>query len=286
MCGIVGFTNFNLRTNTNESINILNNMSIKLKRRGPDENNIYYNKNIFLGHRRLVVIDKENGKQPMKIRYNGNNYVITYNGQIYNTEELKETLLKNDFKFIGHCDTEILLKAFIYYGYDVVKHLNGIYAFAIWDENKQELFLARDHFGVKPLFYSIRNNELIFASEIKALLEYPSICPKIDEIGISELFGIGPAHTSGYTIFKDIYELKPASFMIYNKNNCFIKKYWNLKSKEHKDNFEETMDKTKFLLEDSIKRQLVSDVNLCTFLSRWTRFKYNKSVCRKLYERK
>lgn len=267
MCGIVGFTNYNLNLGLEEAKKILANMNDKLKKRGPDEKGTYIHKNVCLGQRRLIVIDAEGGKQPMVCKYEGNSYCITYNGQIYNTKELKETLTKNGFTFEGYSDTEVLLKAFIHYGYDVVKHLNGIYAFAVWNEGKQELFLARDHFGVKPLYYSIKNNEIIFASEIKALFEYPSIVPSIDETGINEMFGIGPAHTPGMTVFKGIEELKPASFMIYRKDQVIIEKYWKLKSRIHKDNFVETCNKVKYLLEDSIKRQLNSDVPLCTFLS-------------------
>src|SRR5574344_141865 len=181
MCGIVGFTNFARNMSYEESNKILDNMNQKLCKRGPDEQGLYVKENICIGHRRLIVIDPEGGKQPMVCKYEGNNYVITYNGQIYNTKELRKTLEDNGFTFEGHCDTEILLKSFIYYGYDVVKHLNGIFAFAIWNEGKEELFMARDHFGVKPLFYSIKNGEMIFASEIKALFEYPSIYPRIDK---------------------------------------------------------------------------------------------------------
>lgn len=267
MCGIVGFTNYNLNVSLEEAKRIITNMNDRLKKRGPDEEGTYIQNNVCLGQRRLIVIDAEGGKQPMVCKYQGNNYCITYNGQIYNTEELKETLTQNGFTFEGYSDTEVLLKAFIHYGYEVVKHLNGIFAFAIWNEAKQELFLARDHFGVKPLYYSIKNNEIIFASEIKALFEFPSIVPTIDETGINEMFGIGPAHTPGVTVFKGIEELKPASFMIYRKDEVITEKYWRFKSKIHKDNFDETCNKVKYLLQDSIKRQLNSDVPLCTFLS-------------------
>lgn len=267
MCGIVGFTNYKRKLDKEKSLNILNTMKNKLNKRGPDEEGVYYDENVYIGHKRLTIIDKENGKQPMRYIYDGNEYVITYNGQIYNTKELKEVLEKEKFEFKGHSDTEILLKAFIHYGFEVVNHLNGIFAFAIWNKNKKELFMARDHFGVKPLYYSIKDNELIFASEIKSLFEYPSIYPCIDKNGISELFGIGPAHTAGTTVFKDIYELKPASYMIFNKNTMHINKYWKMESKVHKDSFEETCNHVKYLLKDSIERQLVSDVNLCTFLS-------------------
>ena len=122
-------------------------------------------------------------------KYSYGEYVIVYNGQIYNTKELKEILLENGFSFNGHCDTEILLKSYIHYGSDVVNHLNGIFAFAIWNSRKKELFLARDHFGVKPLFYTIKNGTLIFGSEIKALFEYPGVEKVLDNQGICELFG-------------------------------------------------------------------------------------------------
>ena len=126
----------------------------------------------------------------MIYKKNGNTYVITYNGQIYNCNELRKELKNYGFEFESHSDTEVLLKSYVHWGYKVVNKLNGIFAFAIWDENKKELFLARDHFGVKPLFYTILNDTLIFASEIKALFKYPGITPKIDSKGICELFGL------------------------------------------------------------------------------------------------
>ena len=209
----------------------------------------------------------KDGKQPMVETYSYGEYAIVYNGQIYNTKELRNTLKQNDFTFKGHCDTEILLKSYIYYGKDVVNHLNGIFAFAIWNSKTQELFLARDHFGIKPLFYTQLENTLIFSSEIKGLFEYTGVEKVIDSQGISELFGIGPSHTPGTTVFKNIFELKPAHFAVYNTSGLHIKRYWKLKSEEHKDTFEETCENLKYLLEDAITRQLVSDVPLCTFLS-------------------
>ena len=193
--------------------------------------------------------------------------VLVYNGQIYNTNELRQTLEKNGFTFEGHSDTEILLKSYIYYGKDVVHHLNGIFAFAIWDEKNEELFMARDHFGVKPLFYTMQNNSFIFASEIKAIFQYPGIQRILDSQGISELFGIGPAHTPGTTIFNNIFELKPAHFAIFNRSGLHIERYWKLKTAPHTDNFAQTCAHLDFLLKDSITSQLVSDVPLCTFLS-------------------
>lgn len=265
MCGLVGFVNY--KKNVNSYKNVLCNMTETLQKRGPDELGYYINDNVALGHRRLIVIDPYGGKQPMIETYSYGEYVIVYNGQIYNTKELKETLLQNDFKFNGHCDTEILLKSFIHYGYDVVKHLNGIFSFTIWNTAKQELFLARDHFGIKPLFYTIHDDSLIFASEIKALFKYPGVEKEIDSQGIGELFGIGPAHTPGTTVFKNIFELKPAHFAIYNNSGIHIKRYWKLETKEHTNNLAMTCENVHHLLDDAIKRQLVSDVPLCVMLS-------------------
>ena len=265
MCGFVG--NVNLKENLVTKKEVLISMNNVLSKRGPDESGYYTSEHVLLGHRRLIVIDPDGGKQPMTFKHNGNTYVIVYNGQIYNTKELKETLKANNIKLESYSDTEILLKSYIFYKEDIVNHLNGIFAFAIWDENNRTLFMARDHFGVKPIFYTIFNNNLIFASEVKAILKYPGIEPVLDKQGISELLGIGPAHTNGITAFKNIYELKPANYMIYNDNGIFIKRYWKLKSNTHEDNLKQTCDKVLYLLEDSIENQLVSDVPLCTFLS-------------------
>ena len=199
--------------------------------------------------------------------YSFGKYVICYNGQIYNTKELRDVLTQNGFTFQGHSDTEVLLKSYIHYGNDVVNHLNGIFAFSIWNDKKKELFMARDHFGVKPLFYTIKNNQIIFASELKAIFEHPQVQKVLDRQGISELFGIGPSHTPGTTVFKDIFEIKPAHFAVFNESGFHTNRYWKLESKKHTDDFDKTCKNVYDLLEDAITRQLVSDVPLCTFLS-------------------
>lgn len=195
MCGLVGFVN--ITKDISSYRNVLSNMNNAISKRGPDEDGIYIEKNICLAHRRLIVIDPDGGKQPMICKKNSNTYVIVYNGQIYNTTELREELLSDGFTFEGYSDTEVLLKSYIKWGHDVVNKLNGIFSFAVWDSNKKELFMARDHFGVKPFYYTIIDNTLVFASEVKALFEYPGITAKIDQEGISELFGLGPSHTPG-----------------------------------------------------------------------------------------
>ena len=264
MCGFVGFAN--LKENISSKTNIYN-MNESISKRGPDEDGYYYEEHVCLGHKRLIVVDPDGGKQPMSAMKDGNLYTIVYNGQLYNTKELRSELEENGFTFDSYSDTEVLLKSFIFWKYDVVKKLNGIFSFAIWDSKKNELFLARDHFGVKPLFYTIYNNTIVFASEIKALFKYPGIEAKLDEQSIAELFGIGPARTAGLGIFKNIYEIKPAHFGIFNESGLHIERYWKLESKIHTDSLGKTCDNVRFLLEDSISRQLVSDVPLCTFLS-------------------
>lgn len=265
MCGIVGFVNY--QKDLPNKRNVLDTMLQTLSKRGPDEEGIYLNQNVAFGHKRLIVIDPQGGKQPMIEKYSLGEYAIIYNGQIYNTKELKDTLLENGFTFYTHSDTEILLKSYIYYGKDVVHHLNGIFAFAIWNTKTSELFLARDHFGVKPLFYTEFDNGFIFASELKSIFQYPNFPKIIDRQGISELFGVGPSHTPGITVYKNIYEIKPGSFAVYNHSGLHLENYWELKSQKHEENFEETCNHLDSLLKDSISRQLVSDVPICTFLS-------------------
>ena len=265
MCGIVGFVNY--KKDISSYKNVLTQMTDTLYKRGPDEVGYYIGENIALGHRRLIVIDPDGGKQPMIEKYSYGEYVIVYNGQIYNTDELKQNLLDNNFEINTYSDTELLLKSYIYYGKDVVNHLNGIFSFAIWNSHTEELILARDHFGVKPLFYTFFDDTFIFASELKAIFAFPNFPKVLDKQGISELFGIGPAHTPGITVYKNVFEIKPAHYAVLNKSGFHIERYWKLESKPHTDNFEETCSHLKYLLKDSIDRQLFSDVPICTFLS-------------------
>ena len=265
MCGIVGFVNYKKELPNKQEV--LNSMLKTLQKRGPDEDGTYINNSVALGHKRLIVIDPEGGKQPMVQKYSFGEYVIVYNGQIYNTDELKKELIENSFEFYTRSDTEVLLKAYIHFGKDVVKHLNGIFAFAIWNTKTQELFLARDHFGIKPLFYTEFDQGLIFSSELKAIFEYPNFEKIIDSQGISELFGIGPAHTPGTSVYKNVFEIKPGHMAIYNSSGLHIEEYWKLEFKPHLDDFEETCSNVRDLLKDAISRQLVSDKPICTFLS-------------------
>lgn len=265
MCGIVGIINFH--KNILDDKDILFKMENSLTKRGPDEEGHYLSKNVLFGHRRLVVVDKDGGKQPMIKNIENREYILIYNGELYNTEDLRKDLLNKGFKFNSYSDTEVLLNSYIYYKEKAVEKLNGIFSFAVFDKKENTIFLARDQMGVKPLFYSIKNNNIIFASEIKAILCHPDIKPIVDEKGLTELFALGPARIPGSGVFKDIKEIPPAHYMIINKDNCILKEYWDVKAEENTETLEEIINHTKTLLIDAIKRQLVGDVPLCTFLS-------------------
>ena len=265
MCGIAGW--FDQTINMSEKISTLYKMSETLSKRGPDENGLYINKGCALVHRRLVVIDKENGKQPMAAKHNGKLYIMVYNGELYNTNELREKLTAVGMRFSGHSDTEVVLKAYIKYGEKCAEMFNGIYAFAVYDISNNSIFLCRDKIGVKPLFYHQYSDGIIFGSEIKTLFASGVIKPEIDENGLYEVFFLGPARTPGNGVFKNIKELKPGEYAIYKDKKLTIKKYFSIEAREHTDNEKDTIEKTRFLLTDTIKKQLASDVPLCFFLS-------------------
>lgn len=259
MCGFTGW--INTKDDLKKKKKIIKNMTNKLKYRGPDQTGYYFDNHILLGHKRLSIIDLKNGRQPMKYK----NYVIVYNGELYNTLEIKNILLAKGYTFKTTCDTEVLLKGYIEFKEKILDMIEGIYSFAIYDGKK--LFLARDRLGVKPLFYTQINNNFLFASEIKALLKNKLVKPIIDKTSLQELLALGPSKTPGSGIFKNIYEVRPAHYLIYENNKYEIKRYWNVYEQNNTDSYEECVLKVKDLLTSSIKRQMVSDVPIATFLS-------------------
>lgn len=265
MCGIAGW--FSKKEKLENKRNIIEAMSRTLSRRGPDEHGTYIDKNICLIHRRLTVIDPAAGKQPMSEQKNGKNATIVYNGELYNTEELRRELIKCGYVFTGHSDTEVLLNSYLHWGEKCVDKLNGIFAFAVYDKNNNKIFMARDPIGVKPFFYYQDNDSFIFASEIKTLLANPKIKPQIDENGLMELFFVGPGRTNGQGVFKNISELLPGECAVYSDGALSKKRYFNIKAAEHPHNKEQTIEYLRYLLTDAIEKQLISDVPLCTFLS-------------------
>lgn len=267
MCGITGFLNYNKKIDEGAK-NVLRDMRDTLARRGPDDSGEYFSDFAALGHRRLSVVDLKHGHQPMIKDICGNTYVLCYNGELYNTGELRDELLKLGYSFNGHSDTEVLLTSYIEWGTECVKKLNGIFAFTIYDETKDCLFFARDGGGVKPYFYSVKDNMFIFGSEIKALLKHPAVSTDITRAGIAEIFLIGPGKTPGTTPYKDVKEIKPGWCGTFDKDGGLkLWQYWGLTAHEHTDSMTDTIDTVRTLICDAIKRQLVSDVPLCTFLS-------------------
>lgn len=265
MCGIAGWWNYD-GFNNNDS-QIFENMSLTLKRRGPDEDNMYIYNNIVLIQRRLAVIDPQHGKQPMERAINNKKYILVYNGELYNANDIKNELISKGYRFSEKSDTEVVLMSYICWGADCVEHLNGIFAFAVYNINDQELFLARDRIGVKPLFYSKYNSGFIFGSEIKTILANPNIKPEITEDGLNELLFVGPARAQGQGIFRNVEELLPGEYLILKKDKITKKKYYELTARPFELSESETVDYLKSMLTDAVERQLVSDVPLCCFLS-------------------
>ena len=187
--------------------------------------------------------------------------------ELSKTDEIRRELEGLGHSFRGHSDTEVLLKSFVQWGKDCVNKLNGIFAFAVWDDSNKELFLARDRIGVKPLFFYFYNNGIIFASEIKTLLCNLIVKPVVDEVGLKEIFFMGPGRTPGNGVIKGVEELKPGEYMVFSKNKTIKNFYWKLQAKEFEDSLSVAIEKTRFLVTDSINRQLVSDKPLCCFLS-------------------
>lgn len=265
MCGIAGWIDFS--KDLSSFYHIIESMTDTLKLRGPNSGGFYTNENVLLGHRRLVVVDPEGGSQPMTKVINGNEYVLVYNGELYNTEDLRKDLLSYGYKFDSYSDTEVLLTSYIHWGIDCLDKFNGIFAFCIFNKQTKEIFLARDPLGVKPLFYSVKGNSLIFGSEIKTLLAHPYISTLVDETGITELLSLGPATALGSGIFNDIDEVPPGNFITFSPTEFNLKEYWTLKAEEYTENEDEAVEHLESLLVDAISRQLVGDVPLCTFLS-------------------
>ena len=265
MCGICGQVSFSRDLKDYESF--FYNMQNKLYSRGPDQHGEYFSSDAVLMHRRLAVVDIEKGKQPMTYAVAGDVFTICYNGELYNTDEIRNNLESRGYNFFSHSDTEVVLKAYCEYREKCVELFNGIFSFAVWEHGSKKLFVARDRMGVKPLFYSICKSGFVFASEIKSLLEHPEIEAQMDLRSLCEIMLIGPGRTPGCGVFKNISEIRPAHYAIYDSTGMTIHRYWNVEAYEHEDSFEQTVEKVRYLVTDSIKRQLVSDVPLCTFLS-------------------
>lgn len=259
MCAIAGIIGLEAGREVSEK------MLQTMERRGPDGQGIFEDRYCTLLHARLAIIDPVGGRQPMSLVFGGKCYTLVYNGELYNTEKIRRTLLACGHEFEGHSDTEVVLHAYAQWGETCLERFNGIFAFGVWDGVR--LFLARDRIGVKPLFYKPHQGGLIFASEIKTILTYPTVKPELDEQGAAEILLLGPGRTPGCGVFRGILELEPGCCGYYQDGKLTVRRYWKLLDREHRENFQDTAAHVRELVEDAIKRQMVSDVPIGTFLS-------------------
>ena len=261
MCAIAGFVGLAGDQRT------IDRMLETMARRGPDDRGYYNAGNCTLLHARLAVIDPAGGRQPMGCSHGEEYFEIVYNGELYNTDAVRHELEKLGHVFEGHSDTEVVLHSYAQWGEACVEKFNGIFAFAVWERERNRLFLARDRIGVKPLFYKLHQGGLLFASEMKTILAYPTVRAEVDEQGISELILLGPGRTPGCGVFRQICELEPGCCGYYEQGRLVLRRYWRLTDREHRDSFEETVDTVRYLVTDAIRSQMVSDVPLGAFLS-------------------
>lgn len=264
MCGIAGVISF--KDDMRGEVKSCELMQKALLRRGPDQRGIFLAREVAFVHTRLAVIDISGGRQPMTANVGGSAYTIVYNGELYNTQELRD-ILSAEYRLETKSDTEVVLYSYIKWGADCVNHFNGIFAFAVYDEHEHKVFLARDRIGVKPLFYCKSGSRLIFASELNALLEHPDIPHEIDENGVAELLLLAPGRTAGCGIIRGIEEVKSGYCGFCDASGLKLWQYWRLHAYELNETFEQTAEHVRELVLDSIRRQLVSDVPVCTFLS-------------------
>lgn len=259
MCGFCGFTG-----HIENREEIIQKMMDRIKHRGPDSNGVHVDENVTLGFNRLSLIDLTDGTQPM---YNENGTIVmVFNGEIYNFLELRDKLKTKGHKFKTHSDTETLIHAYEQYGPDMFKHIRGMFAFVIYDYNKQRVFGARDFFGIKPFYYSIMDNEMIFGSEIKSFMEHPKFTPEVNTEALENYLTFQYS-VLDETFFKGVYKLPPGHYFTFTAGEFKLKKYWSSHfSFEHqsKENFEAEVDST---LKDSIKMHELSDVEVGSFLS-------------------
>ena len=223
--------------------------------------NSYYSNNVCFASISKDIL-------PVFMSFEGNKYVIIYDGEIYNSEEIKD-YIKEKYALNGNeSDAELILILYFIYGNKFLEKINGVFAIAIWNENNKEFIMARDRFGIKPLFYSVYENTLIFSSEIKGILASGYVKPRITKDGLCHIFGIGPAIEQGNAVFKDISEVLPAECLIYNLYGLKTFRYWEIKSKIHTDNLEDTLEKVYILTKNAILRQInKNNGSVCCFLS-------------------
>ncbi|MFD7729248.1 asparagine synthase (glutamine-hydrolyzing) [Kitasatospora phosalacinea] len=264
MCGITGWVSFDRDLSTEHAT--LAAMTATMACRGPDAAGTWLDTHVALGHRRLAVIDLDGGRQPMAAEHDGRTVLVTtYSGEIYNYRELRAELRARGHAFRTESDTEVALHAYLEWGEAFTEHLNGMYAFALWDPRSEELLLVRDRMGIKPLYYRPTPDGVLFGSEPKAILAHPEVRAVVDAEGLAELLAF--AKTPGHAGYRGMHELKPGHVLRVRREGITERRYWALESHEHTDDLPTTVATVRELLDDIVARQLVADVPLCTLLS-------------------
>jgi len=260
MCGICGFTG---RLATSEEV--LENMKNKIIHRGPDSGGSYIDDGVSMGFRRLSIIDLEGGHQPI---YNETkDMVITFNGEIYNYQELREELIAKGHVMGSNADTEVLLHGYEEYGEDLLPKLRGMFTFVIWDAKNKTFFGARDFFGIKPFYYAMQDGQMIYGSEIKSILEYPSFKKEVNTEALENYltfqYSVLPE-----TFFKGVFRLMPAHCFTFKNGELKIKRYWEPKFQNNENkSLDEFIEEIDAAMQDSVKKHKISDVEVGSFLS-------------------
>jgi len=260
MSGIGGIVNYS--TSDQIAAQISENMLGALKNRGSDIYGTYISEKMCLIHTRNKNFD--NTTQPIRAVMGRKAYVLVFDGEIYNKEELRHELSNYGYKFPESSDATVVLHGYMAWGQSCVEKFNGVFAFAIWDDTG--LFIARDRLGIRPIYYATGSYGLVFASNIKAILTHPKIEPTVGRDGIAELIMLGPGRSPGCAIFNNIKELAPGECAYYT-NELKISTYWRLKAKIHQDSFEKTAETVRDLLNDATTRQLAKGGNIASLLS-------------------
>jgi asparagine synthase (glutamine-hydrolysing) len=263
MCGVAGIIDFQSKKNNTQT---LASMLGSISYRGPDESGIWHSDHATIGNVRLSILDPSNGQQPMSDA--SGRYWITHNGEVFNFKELKADLEKTGFRFRTNTDTEVIVNSYARYGRKCLEKFNGQFAFAIWDTQEKELFIARDRVGIRPLFYNLANRVFSFASEIKALFQDKDISREIDPESLAQVYTFWSTLTPR-TVFKNISELSPGHFLVFNRNGLHIERYWSLDLAEKNPaiSFEEATNRFDELFKSATRLRLRADVEVAAFLS-------------------
>ncbi|WP_413803512.1 asparagine synthase (glutamine-hydrolyzing) [Streptomyces iranensis] len=263
MCGITGWVSFHQDARTQAPV--IEAMTATLTPRGPDAGGVWLGEHAAIGHRRLAVIDIEGGVQPMTDRPDVPTSVLTYSGEIYNHHELRAQLRNLGHEFRTRGDTEVVLRAYAEWGEAVADHLDGMFAFAVWDERKRRLLLVRDRLGVKPLFWAAVDGGLAFASEPKALFAHPEIRPRVDADGLREAYSL--LFNTGPTVWSGVREVEPGGLLLLNRHGIRERRYWQLEAGVHPDDRGATVARVHDLVSTAARAQLEADVPLCSLMS-------------------